>query len=151
MLNDKAAAEDAAQSACARALGALETLRRSDRFAPWFYRIVVNEAKQLRRATARELPFEAVPSALPTSWRDEFGVHDDRIDVRRAIDLLEPDLRVTIVLRYYFGMSSAEIGRIFSTSPVTARWRLMVAHRKLRAILEPNVRADLTIAAEPSR
>jgi len=46
-------------------------------------------------------------------------------------------LRLTVVLHYYFGMSSAEIARIADPSPVTARWRLMVAHRKLRALLGP--------------
>jgi len=57
--------------------------------------------------------------------------------VRRAIDALEPSLRAAVVLRYYFGMNSAEIGSILSTSPVTVRWRLMRAHQKLRELLEP--------------
>ena len=151
LLGDAAAAEDAAQSACVRALGGLDTLRRCDRFAPWFYRIVVNEAKQRLRTTARELPLEAILGERPASWRDEMSTHDDRIDVRQAIDALEPGLRATIVLRYYFGMSSAEIGRILSTSPVTARWRLMLAHRKLRAFLEPAASRDFAVAEEPCR
>jgi len=151
MLHDAAAAEDAAQSSCARAIEALATLRRSDRFAPWFYRIVVNEAKQIRRAAAREVAQEPDQRDRSAAWRDEMRAHDDRIDVRQAIAALEPDLRATIVLRYYFGMSSAEIGRIFSTTPVTARWRLMLAHRKLRALLEPAPRAEFAIVREPSR
>jgi RNA polymerase sigma factor (sigma-70 family) len=151
ILGNAAAAEDAAQSACARALGALYTLRRSDRFAPWFYRIVANEAKQLLRTTARELPLESVLGDRPASWRDEMGAHVDRIDVRQAIDALEPGLRATVVLRYYFGMSSAEIGRILGTSPVTARWRLMLAHRTLRARLQPAAGPDLRLAEEPCR
>jgi len=149
ILGDAAASEDAAQSACARALGALDTLRSSDRFAPWFYRIVVNEAKQLLRATARERPFESVPVDRTASWHEEMRAHDDRIDVRGAIDALEPGLRAAIVLRYYFGMSSAEIGRILSTSSVTARWRLMIAHRRLRALLEPSAGPDFPIVEEP--
>ncbi len=151
MLGNAAAAEDAAQSACARALVALPTLRRSDHFAPWFYRIVANEAKQLRRATARELPLESALDDRPASWQHEMGAHDDRIDVRRAIDALEPGLRATIVLRYYCGMSSAEIGQILAISPITARWRLMVAHRRLRAFLAPAAGSDLRIAEDPSR
>lgn len=145
-----AAAEDAAQAACARALGALDTLRSPERFAPWFYRIVVNEAKQRLRTTARELPFEGLDDRSD-AWRDEIDAQTDRIDVRRAIDALEPGLRATIVLRYYFGMTSAEIGRILSTSPVTARWRLMIAHRTLRALLTPAAGPDFTIVEEPCR
>jgi len=137
MLSESAAAEDAAQEACARALSAIHTLRRPESFATWFYRIVVNEAKQRLRATARERPIQTGLRDPREPAYDDAGGQDDRIDVRRAIDALDPALRVTIVLHYYFGMSSAEIARIVGTSPVTARWRLMVAHRKLRALLAP--------------
>ncbi len=137
IVSDSAAAEDAAQEACARALGAIASLRRADRFAPWFYRIVVNEAKQRLRITAREVPFESDSHAHPRIGPDEARLCADRLDVRGAIDALDPSLRAAIVLRYYFGMSSLEIGSILGTSPVTARWRLMRAHRKLRDVLEP--------------
>jgi len=125
MLSESAAAEDAAQEACARALSAIHTLRRPESFATWFYRIVVNEAKQRLRATARERPIQTGLRDPREPAYDDAGGQDD------------PALRVTIVLHYYFGMSSAEIARIVGTSPVTARWRLMVAHRKLRALLAP--------------
>lgn len=137
MLGESAAAEDAAQEACARTLSAIRTLHRPELFAAWFYRIVVNEAKQRLRARARELP---VQKSLPDRGEpayDDAGRQDDRIDVRRAIDALRPALRVTVVLHYYFGMSSAEIAEITGTSPVTARWRLMVARRQLRTLLHP--------------
>jgi RNA polymerase sigma-70 factor, ECF subfamily len=151
VLSSDAAAEDAAQEACAHAVAALGTLRDPASFAPWFYRIVVNEARQGHRRMVRELPLEASLGNRIPSRPDEFSSRDDRIDVRRAIDALEPALRATIVLRYYFGMSSAEIGRILSTSPVTARWRLMVAHRKLRVLLDPAPRPDFAIVEEPCR
>ena len=151
MLGDPAAAEDVAQEACARALRALADLRDPDRFAAWFYRIVANEAKQHLRARAREIPLDTAHAERELADRDEGRARDDRIDVRRAIDALEPALRTTIVLRYYLGMSSAEIGGILQTSPVTARWRLMVAHRKLRALLEPHAASPSPIAQEPSR
>ncbi len=151
MLNDSAAAEDAAQEACARALGAIDTLRSLERFAPWFYRIAVNEAKQRLRITAREVPLERGLGDRRDPSYDQVAKRADRMDVRRAIEALEPALRTTIVLRYYFGMSSAELGRILSISPVTARWRLMVAHRKLRAVLEPDAGGKLEVAEERCR
>ncbi len=132
---ESAGAEDAAQEACARALGGLATLRRPERFAAWFQRIVVNEARRRFRATAREVPLEAPEGNVREPAIDESGLHDMRIDLRDAIRRLEPELRDAIVLRYDFGLSSAEIGRVTNSSPVTARWRLMRAHRKLRASL----------------
>lgn len=151
MLSDSAAAEDAAQEACARALSAIDTLRRPDRFVPWFYRIVVNEAKRRLRATAREVSFETGLADSQDSSCDEASKHADRIDVRRAINALEPALRAAIVLRHYLGMSSAEIGQILCISPVTARWRLMVAHRKLRALLKPATGPEFQVAEELCR
>lgn len=137
VIQDRVGAEDAAQSACARAFAALETLRDPARFEGWFYRIVLNEARQHLRTTAREVPLEAMNDERSGAGRDEADALVERIDVRRAIEMLEPGLRATIVLRYDFGMSSAEIGRILSTTAVTARWRLMKAHKKLRSLLVP--------------
>jgi RNA polymerase sigma-70 factor (ECF subfamily) len=137
VVQDGAAAEDAAQSACARAFASLDTLRDPDRFEAWFYRIVLNEARQRLRRTAREVPLETASDERPGAWRDEVDALVERIDLRQAIEALEPGLRAAIVLRYDFGMSSEEIGRVLSTTAVTARWRLMRAHKKLRALLAP--------------
>jgi RNA polymerase sigma-70 factor (ECF subfamily) len=151
ILRNATAAEDAAQEACARALDSLSTLRQAERFAPWLYRIVVNEARQRLRTAARELPLDDGLSNRAGLRRDELASYDSRIDVRRAIEALDPELRATIVLRYYFGMSSAEIGCVLETSPVTARWRLMIAHRKLRALLDPPMSSDVTVVQNPCR
>src|SRR5580704_11829993 len=50
---ERTAAEDAAQEACARVLRGLPGLREAASFRPWFYRIVVNEAKTKVRRTVR--------------------------------------------------------------------------------------------------
>jgi RNA polymerase sigma-70 factor (ECF subfamily) len=145
VLDDTAAAEDAAQEACFRSLTAIGSLRRPDRFAPWFHRIVINEARRRLRATAREVPLDA---AIGDLFSDAPPSPEDRIDVGRAIDSLDPDLRATVVLRYFYGMSSREIGAALQTSPVTARWRLMIAHRRLRkslALLAMSIAVVLTI------
>ena len=129
LLRERTAAEDAAQEACARLLTALGTLRSPDAFSVWFYRIVVNEAKRRRRAATRE-------AALEDDRPYDAGLAvEDRIDVRRALDALEPAQRLTIVLYYYFALSGREIAQVMTTSPVTVRWRLMAARRRLRVLL----------------
>src|SRR5918996_1972151 len=62
-------AEDVVQDAFIRALERLDTLQRGRPFRPWFYRIVVNQALNLRRGRAvrRTEPVpEQAASALPT-------------------------------------------------------------------------------------
>ena len=128
VLKEKTAAEDAAQDACARVLTEIATLRRPQSFRLWFYRTVVNESNRRRRSERRLVALSSEHYASDAST-------DDRLDVRRALDSLETALRVAIVLHYYFGLNSAEIARVVSATPVTVRWRLMVARRRLRAIL----------------
>ena len=133
MLRERTAAEDAAQDACARVLVSIATLRRPQSFAAWFYRIVVNEAKCRLRSARRELPFS---SDVPN---DEVDAAAARIDVRRAIDELDPVLRVIVVMHYYYALNSFEIAEVLGTSPVTVRWRLLLARRCLRPLLEDPV------------
>jgi RNA polymerase sigma-70 factor (ECF subfamily) len=130
IVTDHATAEDVAQDACAQVLDGLGGLRDPERFAPWFLRIVVNAATGRLRKRGRDRhldPASAAPQRLSP---------DERLDVRQAIDALDRASRVAIVLRYYYGLNSAEIARVTQSTPVTVRWRLMRAHRRLRALLE---------------
>jgi RNA polymerase sigma-70 factor (ECF subfamily) len=135
IVTDHATAEDVAQDACAQVLDALGTLRDPERFAPWFLRIVVNAASGRLRKSGRNRLFEPAPAVREPLSPDE------RLDVRRAIDALDRTSRVAIVLRYYYDLSSADIARVTHSTPVTVRWRLMQAHRRLRALLESRANA----------
>ena len=130
IVRERTAAEDAVQSACARALASMHTLRSPERFRAWFYRIVVNEAKQRLRNAARESEV-----LLPVAY-EERGLRDERIDLVRAIEQLSATLRVTVLLYYYVGLNGGEIAAAMQTSPVAVRLRLMLARRRLRALLD---------------
>lgn len=133
ILNDRQAAEDAAQEACARAWSAIRRLHKPERFPVWFYRVVVNECRRLKRTRMREA---AVAERIPFPQEPPL---DEGIDVRRAIDALDPRLRLAVLLRYYYQLNSTEIAEVVRASAVTVRWRLMLAHRRLQSLLqEPN-------------
>jgi RNA polymerase sigma-70 factor (ECF subfamily) len=123
---DRTIAEDAAQNACAVLCRSLAQLRDTDAFAGWFYRIVVREARSALTRERREPP---TPSESPSSN------DDDRIVIGAALDRLTPAQREAIVLHYYADLNSREIGRALGIPDATVRFRLMTAHRKLRAIL----------------
>jgi RNA polymerase sigma-70 factor, ECF subfamily len=143
ILQDRSAAEDAAQEACARVWGSLHSLRQPERFAVWFYRIVVNESRRIRHRAS----LASFDSAQPFDSVQGDRV-EDRIVVRAAIAGLKPRLRLLVVLRYYYLLRSAEIARILGASPVTIRWQLMIAHRRLRSALDD--RAQSSHAQTPS-
>jgi len=135
IVDDHATAEDVAQEACANVLDALDRLRDPERFVPWFFRIVVNAASGRVRRVRRDRQLQ------PASEAPERLSPDERLDIRRAIEALDRASRVAIVLRYYHDLSSAEIASITQSTPVTVRWRLMRAHRRLRALLESHATA----------
>jgi len=140
ILRDRQAAQDAAQEACARAWTGLRGLRRPERLTVWLYRIVVNESRRIQRAMHHDLASVDVPSR-------EAIVPEERIAVRAAVDALEPCFRLPIVLRYYYGMRSAEIAQVLGATAVAVRWRLMRAKRRLANALDDRgscPRADAT-------
>jgi RNA polymerase sigma-70 factor (ECF subfamily) len=135
ILQNRSAAEDAAQEACARAWASLHSLRQPDRFAVWFYRIVVNESRRIQQRASASSFDPAQGDKFDDATVDGIGL-EDRIAVRAAIAALKPHLRLLVVLRYYYLLRSAEIARILGASPVTIRWQLMIAHRRLRSALD---------------
>jgi RNA polymerase sigma factor (sigma-70 family) len=136
ILHDPHAAQDAAQNACARAWAGIGRLRSPEHFKVWFYRIVANECKRFKQAQSR---YAAAAELHPSALAEPI---EDRIDVRQAIASLDSPLRIVVVLRYYFNLTSAEISHVLSISPVTVRWRSMLAHRRLRTRLEDCVPAS---------
>jgi RNA polymerase sigma-70 factor (ECF subfamily) len=128
ILRDPTDAEDAAQEACARALRAADSLRDSSAFRPWFFRIVVNEARgRLRRR---------LPEPILSEPQQPFDAPDDRIDVQRAIDRLDDHGRLAILLFYYAQLTTAQIATVVGASPLAVRLRLLTARRRLRRLLE---------------
>jgi RNA polymerase sigma factor (sigma-70 family) len=127
ILGDSHAAEDAAQDACVIVYRTISSLREASAFPSWLYRIVVREATQIKRRSARREP-----------EIDEVAtVHDEstRIDVWRALATLSPDQRTAVVLRYFEGLSSREIAGILHVPDGTVRFWLLMARRRLRPLL----------------
>ncbi|MCL6594872.1 MAG: sigma-70 family RNA polymerase sigma factor [Firmicutes bacterium] len=135
VVRDRAAAEDAAQEACARLVVGIGGLRRPDAFRTWLYRLAVNAAIQEMRRTSRRRAVEAAEE-VEAAESDVAG----QVDLRRAMAELDPSLRLPLVLHYHAGLTSAEIGRVLGLRPATVRFRLMRARECLRQAL----------AAEPS-
>jgi len=62
--------------------------------------------------------------------------HTGALDLRAAINRLDADLRVVLVLRYYAAMDATEIGAALGIPPATVRTRLRRALLMLRERLD---------------
>lgn len=133
-------AEDAAQEALTRAWQAWPRLRDAAAFRPWLLRITVNVCRDWQRGrfgTNRRLmgPLDAAEAAdlIATIGSDPGASdHTAALDLRAAINRLEPEYRVVVALRYYVGMDATEVGAALGIPPATVRTRLRRALAELR-------------------
>lgn len=129
ILRDRGLAEDAAQEACAAIARSLTSLKNSDAFAAWSYKIILSHALASARRRRPNQSLDALASQ---------GVGFDRsetLDLYDALASLTPLQRAAILLHYYAGLSSAEIGAAAGLPSSTVRFHLMRARRALRTAL----------------
>jgi RNA polymerase sigma-70 factor (ECF subfamily) len=134
ILLDDGDAEDAVQEASLAAWRQRGSLRDPDRFDAWFERILVNQCRdQLRKrrravkVAASPIGFEA-PAVAPETGTDA--------DLDRAIDALDVDHRIVVLLRYWQDRTVDDIAERVGIPPGTVKSRLHHALRSLRASLE---------------
>lgn len=132
-------AEDAAQEAILRAWQAWDSLRNPALVRSWLLRITVHVCLDWRRGRfgtrqALTLPLfddASLPFAL-LGADPGASDHTGALDLRQAINALDNDLRVAIVLRYYAQMDATEIGAALGMPPATIRGRVRRALLTLR-------------------
>lgn len=132
-------AEEATQEAFLKAYRALPRFRAGMPFRPWLLAIVSNEARNVRRRSARHLRLAAAASAdAPQTDEPADAAALERLDHRAVVTALgrlpEPDRRA-LVARYVAGLDSSEVGAVLGVSPVAARVRIWRALERLRAEL----------------
>jgi len=121
-------AEDVAQEACVIMFSHIRSLRSAEAFRTWFYRIVVREA--LKQKTQLYASSEAMPD--PGYCEDPSA----SLDLWHALATLTDKHRAAIVLHYFEGLPTREIGEVLHIPDATVRFRLMTARRKLRSTLK---------------
>lgn len=125
-------AEDAAQEACAAIARALPNLNNDAAFYGWMYRITGRCAVAAAKARART---DTVDCGRGSSTGDIDAV----LDLRGALAQLPAVQRSAVILHYYAGLSSGEIGAALGVPAATVRFHLMLARRRLRASLRSGV------------
>jgi RNA polymerase sigma-70 factor (ECF subfamily) len=129
ILRDRGLSEDAAQDACVAVARSLPTLKNPDAFRAWVYKIIVSQAI----ATARRRP-----STRELGELADQGINidqSDALDLYNALATLPIVQRSAIILHYYAGLNSVEIGAATGQPSNTVRFHLMLARRTLHQAL----------------
>jgi RNA polymerase sigma-70 factor (ECF subfamily) len=147
IVGERALAEEVVQAAFVKVAERIEQFDDGRPFAPWFFRIVVNDALKVAKKQARLVSLEE--AAEPTvvrlaNWlvdpgpqpHDVLEQKEARQLILEAIASLPPGQRAVIVMRYYLDLTmtdmSARTGRPLST----IKWWLRDARSRLRSLMD---------------
>lgn len=141
ILRNESDAEDAVQSAIIKAYSKKHTLKNPEYAKTWLIRILINECKQLRRKTRKELIGDDDDYQMLIS--DSFSHNPDndlRMDVWEALGKLDNDHRLVLILKYVEGFNLNEIARMTGVMKGTVGSRLNRARNKMKELLSNYMR-----------
>jgi RNA polymerase sigma factor (sigma-70 family) len=126
---------DAVQDAFSTALRRRKSFRGDAPLEAWLWRLVVNQARDERRAAQRGPDYV---EHLSTAWNGSAPSEDARLAT--AITLLPERQRLAVFLRYYADLDYASIATALGVKPGTIAASLSAAHETLRRSLQEALR-----------
>ena len=150
---ERALAEDVAQSAFVKVAERIHQFDDELPFAPWFFRIVVNDALKLARKQKRNVSLEnqldksagqLARWLIDPHFKPEHLVEqkETRENILQAIELLTPEQRAVIVMRYFLEMSEADMVTKMDRPLSTIKWWLREARKRLKKLIGPTSDAE---------
>jgi RNA polymerase sigma-70 factor (ECF subfamily) len=136
MIESQETVDDLTQEIWVAIFRGLPGLREADKFRAWAFRIARDRIyRHYRRRKIRILPLgddelEALPDDGEPSLILEAG------ELQQSLDLIPPDQREVLVLRFFEDMSYEEIARVTGCTLGTVRSRIHYAKRALKNALE---------------
>lgn len=132
-VHNEADAMDIVQNGACKAIRASASLQKPQFAETWLYRIMLNECFQAVRKPL-VVSYDALqeePGAPPSFTEDTY----EDIDLKRAMDALEPRDKAIIILRYFEDRKLEEIAELLEENLSTVKSRLYRSLRKLRQAL----------------
>jgi RNA polymerase sigma-70 factor (ECF subfamily) len=128
-LRDAADAEDAVQEATLKAWTSFDRLRDQAAARPWFFTIVANQCRSVRRTRWWSvLRLDTIPHSQQNTGEPE----DVRLDLNRELSRLPQTDRAALFLFFYLDLPLAEVARVLKISPQAAKSRVHRAVTRLR-------------------
>jgi RNA polymerase sigma-70 factor (ECF subfamily) len=142
-LGDRHAAEDLTSDVFVRALAGIKGyVWRGTPLLAWLYRIAHNVTADYRKAAARRAEQRAEAPAETAEAADVSAGVDERADMLRAIRALTDDQQQVIVLRFYVGMSVAEVARVVGKPQGAVKALQARGLRSLRRVMDAGVERE---------
>lgn len=133
-------AEDIAQLACIKLAKSISQFRFESQFSTWLYQLVLNCARDWRKAQKPADPDDLTELIDPVQSRAEQRVLLSQ--VLAHIDDMGDDFRETVVLVIGEGLSHGEAATVLGVKASTVSWRIHEIRNRLRKLMESEVSDD---------
>ncbi|GGF62243.1 RNA polymerase subunit sigma-24 [Paenibacillus albidus] len=127
---------DVLQETILKAYKSLHLLREPGFFRTWIFRILINECHTVLKKASRSIAVAELPT-VPASSHDY-----DNVDLRMAVDRLEDQQRIAIVLYYFQDMTLKQVAETLDISESAAKTRLYRARKTLLEELRPQTERE---------
>ncbi|HEV2012548.1 MAG TPA: RNA polymerase sigma factor [Candidatus Dormibacteraeota bacterium] len=128
MLGNRRDAEDATQEALTRAWRKLHQLRPGMPVRPWFFAIVANQCRNMRRT-----PWFRFTSLVENVGRQPAPEPEaEHLDLERGLQRLPAADRGALFLHFYLDLPIEEVAATLGVSPAAAKSRIYRACHRLR-------------------
>jgi RNA polymerase sigma-70 factor, ECF subfamily len=137
LVGDRALAEDLTQEVFIRVFQGLPKFSLRSKFTTWLFQVTKNRVlDELRASERRPRALVALDDAPPLEVVDAPVEQVETIDALwSAVDKLNPDLKMALLLRDVVGLSYNEIADSLETTLATVKWRIFKAREEVQLAL----------------
>jgi len=138
LTGDRALAEDLTQEVFLRVYQGLPSFSLRSRFTTWLFQVtknrVLDELRAIERRPRALVALEDIPPLevvdAPVERAEAIGA------VWRAVEALNPDLKMALLLRDVVGLSYSEIAETLEVTLATVKWRIYKAREEVQLALQ---------------
>ena len=132
ILKDDHDCADAIQETIVKAFAKLDTLRKDQFVKTWLMRILMNECYNICRKSEKILPIDQYMEQIEAPQKESWNYGE----LYEAVQELQEELRIPVVLYYVEDFSCREIAEILGISEGAVQKRLARAREKLKNRLQ---------------
>jgi RNA polymerase sigma-70 factor (ECF subfamily) len=138
LTGDRALAEDLTQEVFLRVYQGLPGFSLRSRFTTWLFQVTKNRVlDELRAIERRPRALVALDDIPPLEVVDAPAERAETIDaVWRAVEALNPDLKMALLLRDVVGLSYTEIAETLEITLATVKWRIYKSREEVQLALQ---------------
>lgn len=132
ILKEEEDIKDALSSSILKAYEGIGTLRNDEYFKTWLIKIVINQCYEICRKNSRITFLDKNQKVNEERYVDTY----EDLDLKRALDSLEEELKIIVELYYYEDLSLKDMAKILEVPQGTLKSRLSRARKRLYSILK---------------